>query len=721
MASFVEQTLDAQASDGEADDIQANMTMGYAEKENASEEDIREDSLKMQELVAYIKGEFHRSKIKRRSDEERWLECYRNFRGIYGPDVQFTKTEKSRAFIKITKTKVLASYAQILDILFGTTKFPLGVEATPVPEGILESVHFDPKEVEDEGPGKEPEPQSSTIARRDILELVGKPLMDSLSRVKDKLKEGVGRTPTSYTYEPAKIAAKKLEKEITDQLEEAGASKSIRSTIFELCLFGTGAYKGPFALKREYPQWSETGEYKPVYKTIPDFAHVSIWDSYPDADARNTDEAELFIQRHRMNRTQLRALKKRPMFRDETIEYVIKDGSNYLPEYWEDALNDDQDTMVVNRWEVLEFWGIVDKEIAEEAGLELPKDYEDVDQVQINAWICGDQILRIALNPFTPSRIPYHIVPYELNPYSIFGIGVAENMSDTQLLMNGSFRLAVDNAVLSSNLVFEVNETMLVPGQDMELYPGKIFRTEGQPGQAIHDIKFDNVTQECLMIFDKARQLADEATGMPSYSHGMSGIQSTGRTASGMSMLMGAAKENIKAVVRNIDDYLLVPLGKGLFAFNMQFNFNKDYIGDLAICAKGTESLMRNEVRSQKLLQFYQITSNPEDMPWVKRDYLLRELAVSLDLDPDKVVNDPREAGIQAHLQAEINKTMGIDPTKAAAQTNNVSAAPKPSDPTGNGGGNIAPGAAPVPGEQGNTGAGGGANGGQPQPQQQVM
>ncbi len=32
----------------------------------------------------------------------------RNYRGIYGTDVQFTDTEKSKASVKITKTKVLA-------------------------------------------------------------------------------------------------------------------------------------------------------------------------------------------------------------------------------------------------------------------------------------------------------------------------------------------------------------------------------------------------------------------------------------------------------------------------------------------------------------------------------------------------------------------------------------------------------------------------------------
>jgi hypothetical protein len=44
-------------------------------------------------------------------------------------------------------------------------------------------------------------------------------------------------------------------------------------------------------------------------------------------------------------------------------------------------------------------------------------------------------------------RIPFYAFPYELNPYSFFGIGVAENMEDTQQLMNGFMRMAVDNAV----------------------------------------------------------------------------------------------------------------------------------------------------------------------------------------------------------------------------------------------------------------------------------
>jgi hypothetical protein len=474
-----------------------------------------------------------------------------------------------------------------------------------------------------------------------------------------------------------------------------------------MSLFGTGVLKGPFAFDKEYPRWNEEGEYDPIFETIPKVEAVSVWNFYPDYDARNIADSEYAIERHRMNKSELRGLKNRPYFREESIELAIENGANYTKEYWENELEDNSTSFEVDRYEVLEYWGTMDAETAELADLDIPEELQDKDEVQVNAWICNGEILRLVLNPFTPTRLPYHATPYELNPYSFFGIGLAENMDDTQLLMNGFMRMAVDNAALSSNLLIEVDETNLVPGQDLSVYPGKIFRRQaGAPGQAIFGTKFPNVTQECLQMFDKARQLADESTGMPSYAHGMTGVMSVGRTASGMSMLMGAAAQNIKAVVRNIDDYLLAPLGKSLFAFNMQFNFDKNLIGDLEVVAKGTESLMRNEIRSQRLIQFMQMSSNPQMAPFVKYDYILRELASSMDLDEDKILNDPREAAIQAKMMAELAALM----PQQAPQPPEGGGAPSPQDPTGTGGGNIAPGNAPEPGAPGFTGAGGGAN-----------
>ena len=657
-------------------------------------------------IIGFVTDKFKRAEDYRYQDEQRWIRAYRNYRGLYGPDVQFTEAEKSRVFIKVTKTKTLVAYGQIVDVLFANNKFPLSIEPTELPEGVVDDVHFDPLEPEGMRQPEEETPYGFNGDGRDLpagatqkslLEKLG-PLENKLEPIEDKLKEGTGKTPTAIEFNPAMVAAKKMQKKIHDQLEESGANKNLRSSAFEMALFGTGIMKGPFAVDKEYPNWNDEGEYDPVFKTVPQVNHVSVWNFYPDPDANNMEEAQYVIERHKMSRSQLRSLKKRPYFRDKVIDEVIDAGENYTKEYWEDDLSDYAPEHGVDRFEVLEYWGTVDTAMLEEQEVEIPKELNEFDELQANVWICNGKILRLVLNPFKPAKIPYVAAPYELNPYSFFGVGIAENMDDTQTLMNGFMRMAVDNAVLSGNLIFEVDETNLVPGQDLSLYPGKIFRRQGgAPGQALFGTKYPNVASENMMLFDKARQLSDESTGMPSFAHGQTGVSGVGRTASGISMLMNAASGSIKTVIKNVDDYLLRPLGEGLFRFNMQFDFDPEIKGDLEVKARGTESLMANEVRSQRLMQFLGVASNPALAPFAKFQYVIREIAKSLDLDPDKVTNNMSEAALQAEMLKEFQRQQQPQQTPPMAGAD-------PNDPTGAGGGTIGTGQVPLPQEQGFTG-----------------
>jgi hypothetical protein len=115
-------------------------------------------------------------------------------------------------------------------------------------------------------------------------------------------------------------------------------------------------------------------------------------------------------------------------------------------------------------------------------------------------------------------------------------------------------------------------------------------------------------------------------------------------------MLMSAANGSIRTVVKNVDDYLLGPLGKAFFSFNMQFDYDPEIKGDLEVKAEGTNSLMANEVRSQRLMQFLGVVQNPALAPFAKMDYIIREIAKSMDLDPDKVANSMTDAAIQAEI-----------------------------------------------------------------------
>ncbi|MFN8993265.1 MAG: hypothetical protein ACK5X3_06330, partial [Pseudomonadota bacterium] len=163
--------------------------------------DVSEEQ-KVSPIVSFVRQRYSRAKTKKYTDEQRFITSYRNYRGLYGADTVFTDSEKSRIFVKVTKTKVLAAYGQIVDVLFGNNKFPLTIEPSRLPEGIAEAVSFDPAFDSPEtkayvnqaplfgtrdGPPLPPGATQFNIARTGAM-------AEKLKPLEDKLVEGRGRT-----------------------------------------------------------------------------------------------------------------------------------------------------------------------------------------------------------------------------------------------------------------------------------------------------------------------------------------------------------------------------------------------------------------------------------------------------------------------------------------------------------------------------------------------
>jgi len=681
-------------------------------------------------LVGHIREKFQVAEDGRYSDEQRWLKAYKNYRGLtdHANADKLRESEKSKVFVKITKVKVLAAVGQISDILFSNKKFPIVIEPTPSPEGMPEFAHL--QQQQQQGPespfgfaGDDMEllPGATEATARQENPVVGNlgPEYES-----DNIVAGPGKLGEPQ-IKPAALAAANMEKIIQDQLLNTDAVKKLRKALFECCLLGTGIIKGPFTSEKTIPRWqnNEMGEreYSPIYKNNPNIDHVSCWNLYPDPNATSMDEAEYVIQRHKLNRDQLRKLQDEPYFNRNAINELLENGPNYEEKYFEAQLQSDQNDPIYSdtRFEVLEYWGTMDSKMAQQAGLEIFENMSNMDSYSVNAWISGNKILRLVVNPFTPERMPYHAFPYEVNPYQLFGVGVAENMEDAQVLMNGHIRMAIDNLALAGNVVFDVDEAMLVPGQNYDIYPGKVFRRQsGVTGTAINSINFPNTAPANAQMYDKARQLADEETGIPSIMHGQTGVTGTGRTASGLSMLMSSSTLSIKSVIKNIDDYLLKPLGETYFQWNMQFNeSNPEIQGDLEIKPKGTSAVMQKEVRTQRLVTLLQTVANPMLAPFVKIPNLIRELAISQDIDPNELVNDVNEAAIFADVLRGLNEQQqpteqgGVPPVGATNGagasmdgSGGVPVGANPADDSGVGGGNIGTGNTPLAGEAGFTG-----------------
>jgi len=116
--------------------------------------------------------------------------------------------------------------------------------------------------------------------------------------------------------------------------------------------------------------------------------------------------------------------------------------------------------------------------------------------------------------------------------------------------------------------------------------------------------------------------------------------------------------------------------------------------------------LMQKEVRSQRLTMFLQTAQSPAIAPFVKISKLVSELAYSLDLDPDEILNDPEEAAIMAQIigmqnagQENGNETQSLGEPSTMGGLQGTPQQPQELGVTGTGGGNIGTGNVPVAGE----------------------
>jgi len=116
-------------------------------------------------------------------------------------------------------------------------------------------------------------------------------------------------------------------------------------------------------------------------------------------------------------------------------------------------------------------------------------------------------------------------------------------------------------------------------------------------------------------------------------------------------------------------------------------------------------------------MQFLGVVQNPVLAPFAKMDYIIREIAKSMDLDPDKLTNSMSDAAVQAEILKKFKEEnpppapppQAGPPQPPGAAPQGPPAGAQVQDTQGSGGGTIGTGTAPQPGEQGfsgNTGGG---------------
>lgn len=565
-----------------------------------------------------LHSRFQEYKKLRRGIEDRWLDDLRQYRGIYNPEVDARiGPDLSHAFARITRTKVRSITARLVDLVF-----PAG--------------HNYPWELT---PGSNAEVAVDPMALQQFY-----------------LQTGMPPTPEvvqQLAMEQALRAAKAMEGEIRDQLDELKFRKLIRQQVHSGNLYGTGLLKGPLVDERTYKAWQRdpaSGAWMPapVTKLRPFLEFVRVWDSYPDPDSVAYRDLTGHFQRHVLTRPALRKLAERSDFDREAILGHIKanpDG-NAPFEHFETQLRwMGYESHILHprtkRYEAAEFWGVVDARDLEETGIE-PGD--DAPEYWCNVWLLGSDIVKFTVQPVDGLTIPYYAYYFEKDDSSIFGDGIPQVIRSDQDALNASLRAMLDNAAVCAGEMFEVNIDLLEPTEDPNaIHPRRVWRRTGAGVEAqwpaVRPVSSSSHTNEYLMLAQKFEQNIHEST-VPSYMHGEtdSGV---GRTVGGLSMLMGTAQTSLKDQLTILDDDVMEPVITAMYDWNMQFNDREDIRGDYVVSVHGASSLVAREVRSQSLEQFANNTANPLDAPFIDRYALNKERAKALELPDSMVVQPP--------------------------------------------------------------------------------
>lgn len=573
------------------------------------------------DLGAFLGAKFESWKVYRRTQEEEWLKDMRVYEQEPEPqpqsDGKITSpiTHHGHIVSGMGMSRADTAASRIVEPLFFGAEKHWGIEATPLPE-------LSPDQ-----------------------KLLAKPMIDM-----------------------AQQAVQAMEQEMEDQLIAMGYQDKVTYAIQEACIIGTGVVKGIVPVVRVVQSWKPQTVYDPktglkstewgvasedkLYPGMGDNP-ISVWDVYPDPYAVTVDGMEGVFERHVLNRGQFESLKNDRQFDAVKIsEILASHTSGNHSNLWHEserlrmAKVTDTSAANANRFDVLEYWGqgagrhVIDYGLEDDgAGGKIRED----STYWLCVWVCDKKAILCKIAPMARQKIPYHFFRYKVNPHQFWGASPIRMIRKSSLaIQTAAIRALCDDLARNVLPVTEVNTNFLKDGQNPLAIQGGsvILREKGDP--SVPAIRYYDATSKAAAILpalDVSRRAIDEESNIPSYTQGMQ-IKGANNTASGTSMLMGAADVGRKNVIKNFEDGMCRPLLLSLYDWNMQFNPREDIKGDMQIVVRGQTSLTTKEIKSQRITQFLQETANPIDMQFVDRRYLLREAATALDIDPDKAVPD---------------------------------------------------------------------------------
>ena len=653
-----------------------NATLVEQEDAARKEMELRQAEPLLLGMTAFLRSAFDAAKRAKDPIERSMLKSLRQRNGEYEADklASITSQGGSKIYMMITEVKCRAAESWLRDILMDTGTPPWDIQPTPQP---------DLPEANDEK----------------IIQILGQKVT--------KIIESMGQAPTLPEMEQLKeIAAQELrfkilqdaqtrsegmKNKIADQFAQGGFAEGFNEFLTDLVTFPAAVLKGPCVRRQRKLKWEtdEAGATVAVAHSelAPEYERVDPFRFYPEPGISKIKDGYCF-EHHPLTRMSLSELIGVPGYDDEAIREVLRVGNGSS---WINAAVDNEKDELERKhstelrpteiFDTLEFWGKISGKMLLDWGLTKEEVEDPTKEYDANVWIVGNYVVKATLNYDPLGEKPYASTSFIRNPGAFWGKGIPEIIEDIQNVCNAAARSMVNNMGIASGPQVEVNLERIPPNEDItQIHPWRIWQVLNDPlGGSAPAVRFNqpNDNSAALMaVYAQFSKLADDHSGVPSYIYGDLNVQGAGRTASGLSMLMGSAGKSIRQVVMHIDADILKLVVHRQFVYNMRYDDDESIKGDAQIIPRGAINLAVKDTVNTRRVEFLQATANEFDMEIMGVDgraTVLREVAKGLQMPEEEVVptrekravnklSDQREAAAATSIQPPNGGRTGPQP-----------------------------------------------------------
>lgn len=645
----------------ELNDMELAAASGPDENETA---EPTQDIPSYEGVGAFVTECMRTSEEFRKEHENLFLRLTYNFNGQYLPQDR-SKLDDNDIFLKITRKEVMKAAARINTIINSRQNRAWAIFPTPVPDlgAIGQSIVA-------QGPQLPAEPSESAMPGAGTMPAT--PQMPQAQQT--------GEDPITTSKRTALAAANMVTNYIEDAMVETRYDEKSNRGLIDMCLYGTMVFFGPIHTTRKRRVWSQeqggmTREELPPHMF--DLEYVNLWDFYPEPGAESIEDASWCIVRKMVTKSALRKLKAVEGYIAPAIDEIISADPKQNKKFWENSLENSSEShstsIGANRYELLDWWGFLNKEDIEEMGLDLEDGSDESEEYIWNIQSVDGKVIYMEASEFHRDRLPFYVTPFERIPRKMFGRGPAEMMEDSQRMINACARAQAKNLSYAAGPLLTV-DTSRATGNYTKIIPGKIYSYKNTDAtnntNPFQFITVPSISGEMQGVIGFYKALIQELTSLPEIFNGVND-NSANRTMGQFSMLMGNGDAYLRLVIGNIDTTHTQPIIRSAYEWQMAFNPDKSIKGDMSIEARGVTGVMANELRVSRMTELYrEVRQDQTAAVWIKQDKLFHEMIKGLELDAEEFVRTPAEAQEyqQQQLEAQAKQAQMTNVPKLEAE-----------------------------------------------------